>query len=94
MIERLDLLPHRFAVAGVAFFTEVSLMRLDFLMAIDTQARRLAERDLGGMAALALDVLMGVFEGIVRERMIESLSIKLDDVRATPFVIGMAPSAI
>lgn len=94
MIERLDLFPHRFAVACVAFFAEVSLMRLDFLMAIDTEAWSLAERDLGRMAALALDVLMGVFKGIVRERMIESLSIKLDDVRATPFVIGMATSAI
>ena len=94
VIERLDLLPHRFAVASLAFFAEVSLMRLGLLMAIDTEAGSLAEGDFGQMAALALNVLVGVFKGEVREGMIEDLPIKLDDVRAPSLVIGMAASAI
>jgi hypothetical protein len=36
VVERLYLLPVRLAVAAIAFFTEIALMRLDFLVAIDT----------------------------------------------------------
>ena len=81
-------------MATIALFTQMAFMGFDLLVTIETKARCLAERDLRKVAALARDVFVGSIEPKIREGMIEGLPIKLNDVGATSFVIGMAALAV
>src|SRR5581483_6648062 len=93
VIERLDLAPRCFRVAAFARSTKAALVRIVGLVAVEAASRGLAVFGGLGVATVAAGPLVRPRQDEVRERMIERLTIELNDVDLSPLVIGMTGAA-
>ena len=94
MVERLRWPPGLVAVTILAIFAEATFMRLDRAVAADARARGLAKFFLRSMTTLATHEGMSTCQLEVGACMIEGLSIQLDYVGLSAFVVGVAVLAI
>ncbi len=94
MIERLNGPPGLLAVAGIAFFTELSFMRLIRLMAVDAERRRFPIGDRGLMATITARGSMRPFQDEIRKAVIEGLAVERHDISIASFMFGMAVLAL
>lgn len=94
VIERLRLAPLCTRVAVVALLAQPALVRIDLLVALETDRWGLAKPDVFGVASVArhADVRGDQFE--VRLAVIECLAIELPDIGATSLVIRVTLIAL
>ena len=94
VIVRFNLPPRRIAVAAVACFAETPFVRILCLVAIEASPRRVSEFDVLCVTAAALHRLVGVPQLEIRQRVIERLAVKQDDVRIASLVVAVALRAL
>src|SRR5262249_31664336 len=92
VIELLDTCPGRLAVATLAFLTKSPLVRIVRLVTIKTDRGRLSELGGGGMAFVAANRGVCALQFKVREDVVKSLPVKLNDIGAATLVIAVAIS--
>jgi len=94
VIERLDLVPLRFAVTLLASLTQVALVWLDVPVTINAASGRLAECRRLGVTLAAWHGGVRVPEREVRRGMIEGFTVELDDIAVASGVLGMTMVAV
>ena len=94
VVERLDAAPSLLVVASAAFFAQPPLVGFDRLVTIEAAPGRFSERDRLHMAAVAACGLVSALELEVCERVVECFPVELDDVGASPLVVGVTMPAI
>ena len=93
MIERLQVQPSIFYVALVAFLAELALVRIVRLMAVEAESGRLAKLDVLNVTIAAGGRLVSAQQAEIRSCVVESLAIKLHDIGASAFVVGVTDPA-
>src|SRR5262245_53888482 len=86
--------PAILAVTAVALLTEPLLVRFLRLVTVVAASGGAAKRDRRSVAAVAAHRFVATFELEVRNRVIESLAIELDDVGAPPLVVSVTVPAL
>jgi hypothetical protein len=94
MIERFDPLPCGLKMAVVAGFSEASFMWITRFVTIEAAPGCISKFYRLRVTAAALDRFVSIAEFEVRECVVECFAIKLNNVGGSPFVVGMAVSAV
>ena len=90
VVEWLDTAPAILAMATVALLTEPLLVRVLRLVTVVAASRGAAERHRRGVASVTAYCLVAAFEFEIGGDVIEGLTIELNDIGVTAFVISMA----
>ncbi|HEY6257721.1 MAG TPA: hypothetical protein VIY51_18220 [Xanthobacteraceae bacterium] len=93
VVERLYATPCRLGMTTVACFSETPLMRIVRLVTVEAAPGRVAEFYRLRMTVAARHGRVCVPEREIRNRVIESLAVQLDDVGVSPLVIRMTMNA-
>lgn len=92
VIELLDTRPGRLAVATLTFLTKPPLVRIVRLVTIKTDRGHLSELGGGSMAFVTTDRGVRTLQLKIREDVVKSLPVKLNDIGAAALVIDMTIS--
>jgi len=93
VIESFHVQPGIVAMALLAFLAELTFVRIGCLVTIKAKPGRVAKLDLLGVTIAASHRLVCALQAEVRQRVIERLSIELNDIDTPALVIGVAHPA-